>query len=525
MGKKNSSAMSKINRVYDIKKIDDYGNFSKNYSWPISYKFSHRIVSKVIKRILPIIENSDTTLSESLKVFRKWFLSEIIRWFYATSLLSAFESQKINVDLSKDYEKYNMLKKGKISKNSILITFFNYESKFKFIPSWLKETVLNIRKNKSFYLKQKYSFFPSDLCYNQEKIEKIFLKNLHPSRFFDPIDKYHLEKKVNFKNDEKELIKEILSTVEKIFLSEHQKFDPIIIKYLRKWLSISKNFFLFHCKNLMKKNFPNEIWISSIGSNTISSMLAYCAFQQGVKIVAHDHGNGDAYHEQLANHLFEYNYCTHFFTYSKNQALIKSQALKKEVNCKSKKVQPKFIYKENKKKLKNKILSKKINKIMYLSTAFHAERVRFRPILLDYQYLDWQIRLLQFLSKNNEVYYKSHPDRFQVDVDKLKKKNIKKVYKKNFENCGIMVDCYIVDFISSSTTKLILKSDAVVIYLNPGHPKLSSIAYNLLKKRCHILNIYENNFNRLDLNWKKLNSILKKKKHLINHEFSNYFFD
>ena len=183
MGKKNSSAMSKINKVYDIKKIDDYGSFSKNYSWPISYKFSHRFVSKVIKRILPIIENSDTTLSESLKVFRKWFLSEIIRWFYATSLLSAFESQKINVDLSKDYEKYNMLKKGKISKNSILITFFNYESKFKFIPSWLKETVLNIRKNKSFYLKQKYSFFPSDLCYNHARLEKIFLKNLHPSSF------------------------------------------------------------------------------------------------------------------------------------------------------------------------------------------------------------------------------------------------------------------------------------------------------------------------------------------------------
>ena len=91
-------------------------------------------------------------------------------------------------------------------------------------------------------MKQKYSFFPSDLCYNHAKLEKIFLKNLHPSRFFDPIDKYHLEKKVNFKNDEKELIKEILSTVEKIFLSEHQKFDPIIIKYLRKWLSISKFF-------------------------------------------------------------------------------------------------------------------------------------------------------------------------------------------------------------------------------------------------------------------------------------------
>ena len=99
----------------------------------------------------------------------------------------------------------------------------------------------------------------------------------------------------------------------------------------------------------MKKNFPNEIWISSIGSNTISSMLAYCAFQQGVKIVAHDHGNGDAYHEQLANNLFEYNYCTHFFTYSKNQALIKSQALKKELNCKSKKFSQNLFTKKIKK--------------------------------------------------------------------------------------------------------------------------------------------------------------------------------
>ena len=31
--------------------------------------FHDRFVSKVIKRILPIIENSDTTLSESLKSF------------------------------------------------------------------------------------------------------------------------------------------------------------------------------------------------------------------------------------------------------------------------------------------------------------------------------------------------------------------------------------------------------------------------------------------------------------------------
>ena len=71
-GKKNSSAMSKINKVYDIKKIDDYGSFSKIIHGRYLQIF-HRFVSKVIKRILPIIENSDTTLSESLKVFVNGF--------------------------------------------------------------------------------------------------------------------------------------------------------------------------------------------------------------------------------------------------------------------------------------------------------------------------------------------------------------------------------------------------------------------------------------------------------------------
>ena len=80
----------------------------------------------------------------------------------------------------------------------------------------------------------------------------------------------------------------------------------------------------------MKKNFPNEIWISSIGSNTISSMLAYCAFQQGVKIVAHDHGNGDAYHEQLANNLLNITIVHIFLLIQKIRHLLSLKLLKRK---------------------------------------------------------------------------------------------------------------------------------------------------------------------------------------------------
>ena len=51
---------------------------------------------------------------------------------------------------------------------------------------------------------------------------------------------------------------------------------------------------------------------------------------------------------------------------------------------------------------------------MYVGTAFHDERMRFRPVFQNYPYLDWQLRLLNFLSNKKEVFYKSHPERLKV---------------------------------------------------------------------------------------------------------------
>ena len=43
---------------------------------------------------------------------------------------------------------------------------------------------------------------------------------------------------------------------------------------------------------------------------------------------------------------------------------------------------------------------KKIKRIMYISTAYKSDRLRFVPIDSDTTYIDFQLRLFSFLKKN-----------------------------------------------------------------------------------------------------------------------------
>ena len=106
----------------------------------------------------------------------------------------------------------------------------------------------------------------------------------------------------------------------------------------------------------------------------------------------------------------------------------------------------------------------------------------------------------------------------------LKNKNLNIIQKQNFEDLKYKVDCYVIDFISSSTTKLVLESNAIVIFFDTGYLKLSSKAYTLLKKRCYIIKLSEDKLNRLKTDWKNLETVLKKKEHKFSYEFYNFYF-
>ena len=114
---------------------------------------------------------------------------------------------------------------------------------------------------------------------------------------------------------------------------------------------------------------------------------------------------------------------------------------------------------------------------MYVGTAFHDERMRFRPVF-KITYLDWQ--RLQILS-NKKVFYKSHPERFQLNQKVLDNNEVNIINEKRFEDCDVKVDCYY-KFYILKYHKTNFKSNAVVIYLNPGYPSLSKHARTSDKK-------------------------------------------
>ncbi len=515
----------KVKINYDLTKIKQGDSFYKKYNWPVSNKFSKKFVKNLVEKFLPIVNEGKTNLNLTLKVFDKWFYSEIIKWYYASVLIKSFKKKKINAYLGQEFEKYNMIINKRNSYESIFKTFSSYQSKINFLPLLVKEMILDIKNNRKISINFKSCFFPSGLCFQHATEEGYFLRSLHPKRFFSDYDKQKLNESIFYSKEERLLISKVFSVLGKLFNKEGLDFNPLVKDYIKEWLKIAQNFFLLSTKRLDKVSLPSEIWISSIGSNVYSSVLAFYAYQKGKKIIAHDHGNGDAYHDQFANNLFEYNFCTHFYSYNKNQAKIKFSEYKKSLSFHPyKKIS--FIHKKKKGAPQTqKCLKKKIRSVMYVGTAFHDERMRFRPVFQNYPYLDWQLRLLKFLSNKKKVFYKSHPERFQLNQKVLDNNEVNIINEKRFEDCDVKVDCYIIDFISSSTTKQILKSNAVVIYLNPGYPSLSKHAHELLTKRCYCIELIETKYNRLNTDWTNLERILNKEHHAFSYEFYNYYFN
>ena len=99
-------------------------------------------------------------------------------------------------------------------------------------------------------------------------------------------------------------------------------------------------------------------------------------------------------------------------------------------------------------------------------------------------------------------------------------KLITKYLKKIDEN----FDAYIIDFIFSSSTSPILKSDKPVIFIDLGVPEILPEAKDLIKKRCYYIKATNSEDARLNIDWNILDKILKNKEHYIDMSFPDKYY-
>ena len=142
---------------------------------------------------------------------------------------------------------------------------------------------------------------------------------------------------------------------------------------------------------------------------------------------------------------------------------------------------------------------------MYVVPFYTNGWTEFDAMMPDIVSIDWQLRLLNYLSKEGHtVLVKQHPNSL-VRMPKFffEKIGVKDV-KGKFEDVYNQADIIIIDYSGSTTFGSALKSQKPVIFIDFGFMNLRSEDIKVLKKSCYLI---EGSFledNRADINWSEL---------------------
>ena len=96
---------------------------------------------------------------------------------------------------------------------------------------------------------------------------------------------------------------------------------------------------------------------------------------------------------------------------------------------------------------------------------------------------------------------------------------------KKFEEINEDVDAYIIDFIFSSTTPSLLKTDKPVLFINFGFPELIPEALNLVKKRCYSIDGKHSTDSRLSIDFNEFDQFINNEEHIFDTSFSDVYFN
>jgi hypothetical protein len=299
--------------------------------------------------------------------------------------------------------------------------------------------------------------------------------------------------------------------------------------YLADWIEDSFTTVIALKKSLKKEIIPSEIRCGNPTPSLPFKILLDEVRCRGGKVLAHDHGGGNAYIEQFQDHFAVYQHCDVFVAFNKYGARKRQEQILPPVLLG--RPEPEFIsspfFSAPKATEIEKPISvtKKIKKIMYTGTAFHGEAGRFRPILSDVVYFDWQVRLLSFLKAQGYfVYYKPHPEGYTRSKASFAEEFGFSTINKRFEEVDVEVDAYLIDFVTSSTTPAILNSKLPVFFIDPGFPKLIPEAKEQLSRRCYYHDVTINDQRRISIDWDLFEKQLKNEEHLISYEFCRHYY-
>jgi len=527
-------------RSLDINEAKYTSDGVVDFYWPIDNKKTTEVMNSITSTLIPYLTENQGKHAELLtvRILFKWFLCEVLRLLEATIVATECKKDDITPVIPSHFKKLDAI----YNSSSLECIFFLNQSSG---PSYGRNIPRSFKRHgKEFLwnglqggLLRKYgsnandvlAIGPSNLAIEHAKKTNKLLRYSDFGEWFGSMPKSLINKETNQMLG----LQKILRTVEDSFSEAGYQTPPEVLKYISTWINHANNFVNYHLdqEDLFTGKIKSDVWFGCGGNTVWHVILIERLRRKGIKVVTHDHGSGNSYQAHTPSHWVEYMHTDHFVTFN----AINEKNRNSHYNSDLMMGQPDPLIQCLDSILGNKHLkvnsktvraSKKIKKIMYVSTAFVSEGARLFPIFHDIPYFDWQIKLLSHLKELNiDVIYKPHPEGATTTPLGFAESFGFQSNIKRFEEINEDVDAYIIDFIFSSTTPSVLKTDKPVFFINFGFPELIPEALNLVKKRCYYIDGKHSTDSRLSIDFNEFDQFINNEEHIFDTSFSDVYFN
>jgi len=519
------SGAADANLSIDIRDLEYDANGVKNFYWPVNREASRPVCEEAVKELAQELSlTGDAGLDPSVRrgsqVLFKWLVALSVRLFDAELLCGYIKNHHDEITVPKNYRILRSLLADKVPYIGMFEAQSDGVSFGRNIPWFIRRIYFETRWNgpswRSLLPRESVAknavMDANGLLFQHAAKKNVFLEYDHYANWFSPIDKLVLVSATDRMDASKlKAINRLIGVVNAVYANGGLQMSGLVEQSLRIWFAQASVFVDYHLDHIAtrRKLLPERLWVGSVGSNIWTRIFAKAMSDSGREVIAHDHGFGNAHIDQAGSAITEFNDVSEYWTYNKHQAQKKREAIRPNVLWGQDAPTVHALkggapHGEGKRAVTRQMaVSKPLKRIMYLGTAFHGEASRLRPINSDVMYFDWQVRLIGFFVKHGvEVLYKPHPEGQSRPPLKFAEGLGAKTIDSKFEEVDQDVDAYVIDFIASTTTASVLRSDVPVIYFDVGFPKIQDDAKELLKRRCSIIPVSVSRENRMEVDWK-----------------------
>lgn len=513
----------------------------RDFCWPLPIDASVPVREALFKGLLSLIREADPLDQDArvLRMVHQYLVTEALQLFEAASLLHAFAKIGVKPEVPPRFAMLKALQNG-IEPPCGLLTRFAVPSFGRKVPMVLKRMMRGIEWNGDSLGRLAGALRPwrgrndvftpdvGSLMVAHARCEGRVLRFSSYPDWFGPLPSGVRDSVAEI--EPTGLLKNVPTLVECAFEVGGLVPDRWVTGWARRWLGLVGAFVRFHCTALAGRRLPHEMWFNSAGSTLWGRMLAVEIRARGGRIVSHDHGFGNAQIEQSSHHFTEFHFSDEFYTYNRLQAEVRLREMRPDLLLdKTPPVvtSPPIGNTEIPVPGTGRRIMRRgpIRRLLYLPTAFHGMRTRLRPIIPDPVALDFQARLFGFLrAQGIDVLYKPHPEGASKAPAGFAEGFGFTTDTRRFEQVDWPCDAYLVDFLSSSTTRQVLDSELPVIFLNFPYPKLLPQARALLERRCFFVGVHFDDNNRAHADWNSLHAALNAPEHELDMTFPDAYY-